>query len=224
MDERDRDCQPFRLGRNIVDTHDERQHRNDEKIDCSLDDIGPLDDLSEVCARLIEFTRTDALAHHCRKAEVDGLTGKAVEVAERVADGIRHHRRRAEGRDQAEKHETSQLEHSVLHAAGHADIEDVAHQAHIEPEAAHIGEVQHQLFVEEQGEDDGCRHRAGDERRDGDARDVHAYAEDEDGVARDVDAVHQQRDLERHIAPAHRAEERRAAVVERDARDGSHHI
>ena len=84
--------------------------------------------------------------------------------------------------------------------------------------------MQHQIAVEEQREDDDCRDRARHERRDRDARDVHTEAEDQNGVADHIDAVHQERDLERHVAVAHRAEQRRAAVVERDARNGCHHI
>ena len=42
-----------------------------------------------------------------------------------------------------EEHEASQLEHTVFDAARHADVEDVLHQAHIEVEAANIGQVQH---------------------------------------------------------------------------------
>ena len=63
--------------------------------------------------RLVLFARADTLAHNRGKAQVDGLTGKAVEVCDGVADGVRHHRRRAERRDQAEEHEASQLEHTV---------------------------------------------------------------------------------------------------------------
>ena len=135
-----------------------------------------------------------------------------------------HHRCRTERRNQAEEHETPQLEHAVFDAAWHADVEDVLHQAHIDTKAADIGQVQHQIAVEEQREDDDCRDRAGHERRDRDARDIHTEAKDQNGVADHVDTVHQERNFERHVAVAHRAEQRRAAVVERDAGDGRHHI
>ena len=143
MDQRDRDGELLRLGRNVVDAHDERQQCDDRQVDDCHDAVGPLDNFSEIRACLIKFARADALAHDRGKAQVDGLTGKAVEVCDGVADGVRHHRCRAERRDQAEKHETPQLEHAVFDAARHADVEDVLHQAHIEVEAANIGQVQH---------------------------------------------------------------------------------
>ena len=153
MDQRNRDRKLFRLGRDIVNAHDERQQCDDRQVDDCHDAVGPLDDLLHVGARLIELARADALAHHRGKAQVDGLTGKAVEVCDGVADGVRHHRRRAERRDQAEEHEASQLEHAVFDAARHTDVEDVLHQAHVQTECAHIGEVQRQLVIEEHAED-----------------------------------------------------------------------
>ena len=224
MNERNRDREPFRLGRDVVNAHDKRQQRHDRQVDRRHDGVGPFDDLFEVGARLIKFARADALAHDRRKPQVDCLSCKAVEIAKRVADGVGHHRCRAKGRNEAEEHETAQLEHAVFHAARHTDVEDILHQTHIEAKAAHIREVQHQLIIKKQAKDDGRRHRAGDKRRDRNAGNVHAEAEDQNGVARDVDAVHEKRDLERYIAPPHCAEERRAAVVERDAGDGRHHI
>ena len=127
MDQRDRDGELLRLGRNVVDAHDEWQQRDDRQVDGRHDAVGPLDNFSEICACLIEFARADALAHDRGKAQVDGLTGKAVEVCDGVADGVRHHRCRTERRNQAEKHETPQLEHAVFDAAWHADVEDVLH-------------------------------------------------------------------------------------------------
>ena len=64
----------------VYKRQDLRHHGGRQPDDHRIAAVGPLDNFSEIRARLIEFARADALAHDRGKAQVDGLTGKAVEV------------------------------------------------------------------------------------------------------------------------------------------------
>ena len=59
-----------------------------------------------------------------------------------------------------------------------------------------------------------------DEGRDRRARHAHPEAEDQDRVSGDVDHVHRERGDHRNSGVAHRAEQRRPGVIERDERIG----
>ena len=224
VDEHDLTGQHCRFGRDVVHAQNERDAEDQRDVDKRHDRIGRNGQLFHIVPRAVIGARADALAHHGRQAHADGLPCKHMEIAHRIADGVGRDARRAKGGDEAEEDEPSEVEHPVLHAAGDGNAEDVAHDALFKAERADVGKMQLELFVEEQPHDHDRRHRARDERGNGDARHIEAEAEDQNGVARHVDAVHQQRDLERHAGARHRAEERRAAVVERDARNGGHNV
>ena len=143
-----------------------------------------------------------------------------MEVAESIANGVGGGGGGTERGDETVEHQPPQLEHPVLHAAGDADIEDVAHKHGPEGEGAEALQAQRQVRIGQPPENDHRRHSPGHQRGNGHPPHIHAEAEDQKGVARHVDPVHQEGYPQRHIRPLHGPEHGRAAVVEGDAGDG----
>ena len=127
MNHRDNHGQPFRFRGYVINPHDQGQQRQQREIHPGHEGIGHFDEFAQIVPRPVELPRPHALADYRRHAQAHRGPSEAVEIAQRVADGVGDNRRRAKGGNQAVQNQPPQLEHAVFHSAGNADIEDVPH-------------------------------------------------------------------------------------------------
>ena len=211
-----------RLVGDVVQLHDEGQQRQHQGDGATHIEIRGLQQFFRVIPGLFVIARADAPGHHRHHGEAQGVAGNALKGADRVADGVCRHGGSAQHGHRGQQQNFAQLEHTALHAVGHAEAQDVLHHIPVMTEAE-LFNTQGQAGPFQQDEHGRGRRQPGDQGGDGNALHAHMEAEDQKGIARHVDDVHEQGDPHGDLGIAHDPEQRRPGAVQRKERDGRFH-
>ena len=212
-----------RLRRKAVDRKNQRQAEAYGGIEHQHAEIGQRHQLAGVVAHLLIVPQSHALGADGGDGVADGHAAQDDKVAQRAADGIGRNGGSAEGGNQAEHHDLSQLKDAVLQAVGDSDAQDPADGGSVGADAAKAADVQNFILPLEKRHHPQRRQGPGDQRGDGRPLDAPPQAIEQYGVADQVHPVHEKGGEHGRPGVPHPPVHRRAGVVEGDEGDGGGH-
>ena len=158
----------------------------------------------------------DAAPHHRDHGQTDGLARDDAHAVQIVCHGVGCDLHRAKGGDHAHHKDAPRLEQAVLKGRGNADAQNALCHAAVQPQG--LGHRKHRILPVALAQDERRSHHAGHHTGPRNAVHPHFEAEDAHRIAHDIDNVHQKADLHGDLGVADAAEQRRAAVVQRQKR------
>ena len=208
------------LFRQVVELEDQGNGQGEDQVDGDVAEECQAKQAQGVVAHLSFLPRAEAAGDDGHRRRADGSPGQDLENPDGVAHGVGCDGHRAEGGDQADHHDLSELEHGVFNAVGNADAQNTFHRSPFQPEAEGTREVEGVFLPPQKQQHHHGGHDPGEEGGDGRTLDLPAQPVNQKGVAGDVHRVHEEGDQHGGAGIRHGAENGRTAVIQGDEGDG----